>query len=303
MNRKWTLEKVKELFTQRNCTLLSTEYINTKQKLDYIAECGHKHQISIDNFVKGKGVRCKECRYRFIGEQYKHDYDEVYSFFKENCCKLLSKDYKSNDIKLEYIAQCGHKNRLEFAKFKNGSGRVCNKCSKSIRYEYDYVSEYFLNNDCHLLEEEYINAKTPMKYIAQCGHVHYINFDTFKNCPNTSMKCPKCQKRKYSYTPVEEKDMYQMRIWRKSVYEKDDFACQKCGKKGGKLNAHHKNGYNLDKENRLNVDNGITLCEPCHIEFHKTYGYGLNTEEQLNHWFYGNTEVKHTSKGVAHRNA
>lgn len=68
--------------------------------------------------------------------------------------------------------------------------------------------------------------------------------------------------------------------WRNSVLEKDVYTCDICGSYGGKLNAHHLNGYHWDKENRLNVNNGITLCSDCHKDFHKTYGNKNNTKEQ-----------------------
>lgn len=304
MNRKWTLETVREEFAKRNLTLLSTQYVNTKQSLDYIAECGHEHTISLDNFKANKGDLCKKCRYDLVGDSRRLTYKEVESLFIQNGCKLLAKSYKNSVTKLEYTAQCGHKSKVSYIKFQSGVGRICNKCSKSIRYEYDYVREYFMNSDCLLLETEYVNCKTPMRFIAQCGHEHEMNFDTFKNCPNASRDCIQCHKRRYNDgSPVEERNMYQMKLWRKTVFERDNYNCAKCSKHGGVLNAHHKNGYNLDEENRLSPDNGITLCEPCHIGFHKTYGYGMNTEEQLNHWLYGNTEVKHILKGVAHRNA
>ena len=65
-------------------------------------------------------------------------------------------------------------------------------------------------------------------------------------------------------------------IWRKSVYERDDYACQKCGKKGIYLEAHHKENWADNPELRYVVDNGITLCKECHRTgpnaFHKQYG-------------------------------
>jgi len=50
------------------------------------------------------------------------------------------------------------------------------------------------------------------------------------------------------------------------------------------LNAHHINAYNVFPELRYDVTNGLTLCEPCHREFHNQYGYGFNTVEQLEEW-------------------
>ena len=66
----------------------------------------------------------------------------------------------------------------------------------------------------------------------------------------------------------------------KEVFKRDGYKCQHCGSVG-KMNAHHLNSYNWDKEHRIDIDNGITLCEECHKLFHKTYGYGNNTKEQF----------------------
>lgn len=69
--------------------------------------------------------------------------------------------------------------------------------------------------------------------------------------------------------------------WRYEVYKRDKFTCQCCGdNKGGNLVAHHLNGYNWDKEHRIDVNNGVTLCKSCHKDFHDLYGYGDNTKEQ-----------------------
>jgi len=72
------------------------------------------------------------------------------------------------------------------------------------------------------------------------------------------------------------------RLWRESVYSRDDWTCQKCwDSKGGNLNSHHVQNFIDCPELRFAVCNGITFCETCHIKFHKKYGYKKNTEEQL----------------------
>jgi 5-methylcytosine-specific restriction endonuclease McrA len=57
---------------------------------------------------------------------------------------------------------------------------------------------------------------------------------------------------------------YEYRAWRKSVYERDDYTCQICGTRGGKLNGHHIKIISLYPEHGLDVGNGITLCRECH---------------------------------------
>ena len=71
----------------------------------------------------------------------------------------------------------------------------------------------------------------------------------------------------------------------KEVYKRDNYTCQRCGdNKGGNLVAHHLNGYDTFKEQRTEVNNGVTLCNVCHKEFHSLYGYGNNTKEQYEEW-------------------
>lgn len=65
--------------------------------------------------------------------------------------------------------------------------------------------------------------------------------------------------------------------WRRLVFERDNYICQVCkDDQGGNLTAHHLNGYHWDKTGRTDVNNGVTLCEPCHKKFHRIYGYGDN---------------------------
>jgi 5-methylcytosine-specific restriction endonuclease McrA len=71
------------------------------------------------------------------------------------------------------------------------------------------------------------------------------------------------------------------REWRKKVFVRDNFTCCKCGKRGGNLEAHHIDGFNIKKDLRFNVDNGTTLCSVCHNNFHIEFGRGDNTLEQF----------------------
>jgi len=54
--------------------------------------------------------------------------------------------------------------------------------------------------------------------------------------------------------------------WRISVFERDDYTCQECGEHGCELNADHIKPFALFPEHRLDIDNGRTLCVPCHKE-------------------------------------
>jgi hypothetical protein len=60
--------------------------------------------------------------------------------------------------------------------------------------------------------------------------------------------------------------------WRNLVLERDGYRCQKCQKQFGRseigIHAHHIKSYKEFPDRRFDVDNGITLCKPCHMLLH-----------------------------------
>ena len=68
--------------------------------------------------------------------------------------------------------------------------------------------------------------------------------------------------------------------WKQEVKKQANYTCDCCNVKGVKLHSHHLESYNSNKELRLDFNNGVCLCEHCHKEFHKMYGYGNNTKQQ-----------------------
>jgi hypothetical protein len=51
--------------------------------------------------------------------------------------------------------------------------------------------------------------------------------------------------------------------------------------KGGKLHPHHIQNFAKFPELRFAIDNGITLSDKAHWEFHKKYGKHNNNREQM----------------------
>ena len=86
--------------------------------------------------------------------------------------------------------------------------------------------------------------------------------------------------------------LLEYRFWREAIFKRDNYICQECGIRSGKLNADHIKPFALIlRENEIdslekakscwelwNVNNGRTLCVSCHK---KTDTYLLNIKKSL----------------------
>lgn len=62
---------------------------------------------------------------------------------------------------------------------------------------------------------------------------------------------------------------FEYKLWRSRIFKRDGYICQVCRvPSSGKLQAHHKKSFKDFPEERVSVDNGITLCESCHNKLH-----------------------------------
>jgi 5-methylcytosine-specific restriction endonuclease McrA len=84
-------------------------------------------------------------------------------------------------------------------------------------------------------------------------------------------------------TPINAKirNSLEYKLWRESVFERDNWTCVWCLVRGGELHADHIKPFALFPEIRFAIDNGRTLCKPCH-KLTESYGNRWITKE-----FYG----------------
>lgn len=69
--------------------------------------------------------------------------------------------------------------------------------------------------------------------------------------------------------------------WRAAIYERDDYTCSICGKRGVDLAVHHVHNFATHEDERFDVTNGVTMCAPCHKRFHLIFGQKDNTLQEL----------------------
>ena len=170
--KKLTFEEVYKTFKDEGCVLLETEYINAHNKMKYRCSCGNESVIRFYSFKNGH--KCAKC-----GGKEKHKFEDVYKYFEEKGCRLLETEYITNKTLMKYKCKCGNESSIRFNDFQRD--HKCAKCSGTEKHKFEDVYKYFEEKGCELLESEYINSSTKMKYRCGCGTISSKEFSSFKS--------------------------------------------------------------------------------------------------------------------------
>lgn len=195
-------------------------------------------------------------------------------------CKQCNKDFLATQNKIKFCScGCYHKSHSkEYPK--------CRECSKKLS---DFKSKICLkcyNHSPEFIERNRKICKIPRNHkwgpmpqsvkdkirIANAGRI--VTQEHRDKISKTLMGRPtgrtgaKAPNWKGGVTKLRHKEWQsaESRNWRLSVFERDKYTCQmpRCNKSGCILNAHHIEKYSENKEKRLDINNGITLCFDCH---------------------------------------
>ncbi len=126
-----------------------------------------------------------------MGRRYTQE--EVEKIFEQKGCVLLSKYINSHTL-VEYICKCGNIGKINLYHFRCNK-YLCRNCFlEGHKHSYEYVSQFFRDNGCILLDKEYIHSKVKMSYICLCGDEYKIRFDSFKD----GQRCMQCGNKKHA---------------------------------------------------------------------------------------------------------
>ncbi len=186
MSKKRTYQEIYDYFKSQGCELLSTEYINAHQKLQYKCPNGHIHEMTWNNFQRGK--RCPKCRDEKLREQRRHDESIVIKAFEDEGYKVKSKYYNAR-TPVKYICPNGHENECSYDNWMKGNR--CPECCRNV-WSIEKAREYLQQFDYELLEEEYVNSSKLMKMKCPKGHIIFKSLSNFY----AGHRCPCCNEYK-----------------------------------------------------------------------------------------------------------
>lgn len=141
------------------------------------------------------------------------------------------------------------------------------------------------------------NRDTPVKYKRKEGVIpigmtlkEYMQTSEYKRKMSKANSGEKNGMHKDELTEehrVEKRGIYGYKKWSKQVRERDNHTCKACGKSKGDVKmmvAHHLESYDTCEELRLDLDNGVTLCNSCHHIFHNKYRGQKTTRKQFENY-------------------
>ena len=175
--KKLTFDFVKDSFEHEGYLFLSDNYINSKQKLDYICPEGHKGSMSWSNWNQGQ--RCIHCCGKF-----KLNINYIRSEFEKEGYILLSVVYINAHQKLNYICPEGHKHSITWANWsQNRRCPYCNigKVGSNIRLTYKSVNNEFEKEGYNLLSKEYVDNQQKLSYVCPRGHIGSISWNSWQS--------------------------------------------------------------------------------------------------------------------------
>ena len=217
----------------------------------------------------------------------------------------ISREEKSHSgpSRWNCICDCGNKAKIFQGRLtKDGKHPVSCGCIKSSitseLFKQDIIGQRFhrllVLSECQVRK----NKQIYWTCLCDCGVIKDVSGKLLRANETKSCGCLNREVQHYSgpnnhsWNPdltdehrVSRRNLPELIKWRKEIYERDNYTCRICNKRGYTLNAHHLDSWHSCKERRFDIENGVTLCKNCHRDFHKIYGSKNNTAEEFIEFF------------------
>src|SRR3990167_260784 len=152
----------------------------------------------------------------------------------------------------------------------------CKKCNKTFRLPHKLNANKFCSKICYwaTLKGQKLTEKHKQKLRESAPKNHKKGWHFSEMVRKKRSEIRRGEKSpwwKGGITPINHKirDSLEMKLWRESVFKRDNWTCQWCKAHSGNgraviLHADHIKMFALHPELRFAIDNGQTLCKSCH---------------------------------------
>lgn len=147
--------------------------------------------------------------------------------------------------------------------------RTCEFCGAAFMAEAYFVkigNARFCSRSC--MARDRYKGHSITRPCAQCG-TPFTKDKNVVDAGNGRFCSRTCYALSQRVEAVDKRNYWEYKHWRKAVYQRDHYTCQSCGQRGGRLNAHHIQGWLHHPDLRFDLGNGVTLCTDCHMAIHR----------------------------------
>lgn len=186
---KLNISDIKKSFENEGYALLTTEYKNNMQKLDFICPNGHKHKITWANWSNPLLTqRCGKCAKNAPVTK-----EQIFELFENEGYIIDIGEYDNfSAFSTKWSCKCanGHDWKASYTAFKRGTR--CPYCQNQNSILFKDIKESFESEGYVVLtkEEDYISQnKSKIEFICPNGHIHNISVRKWR----IGRRCGKCR--------------------------------------------------------------------------------------------------------------
>lgn len=178
-NHRDSIEIYRKIAKERGGKCLSTEYINSHEKLKF--QCSEKHQWSAIAIDVKRENWCPSCGHKLTGEKGRDSIELFHKIAKEHGGKCLSKKYITCDTKL--VFQCAKKHQWMTRAANIKKGCWCPNCGyekikERLRDSIEKYQKIAKHKGGRLLSVKYENINSPLLWQCRKGHKWKANART-----------------------------------------------------------------------------------------------------------------------------
>lgn len=159
---------------------------------------------------------------------------------------------KANLIKSKLSLVAKGKRNSPMTEFKKGSSGFLGKHSNATKEKMSELKKHGL-----------------LKGVFKKGHK--LSFESRKKLSITLRGLKEEEWTNFSNSKFRDRKCASYKLWRKSVFERDNYTCQVCNKREGQfIEAHHINRFISFPNERYDLNNGLTVCKgDCHTQMNR----------------------------------
>ena len=234
-----------------------------KNRTGFCNKCVQKHAEPEKNKLTKQCKTCKrdfpakrntklfcttKCNVKFHGLRFQKP-----ELFKRQHPLLITRGVKPRRGTIGTCKLCG-KERYLFPRETHQKNIFCSK-----EHLIKYIKKNSFNFPCSICRSAIFTQPAQLKYRARstCS----------KEC-RSILSRKRAEERRVGYTKhqLDRIARYspEAERWRQAIFERDNFTCRACLRRGGYLEADHIKPWAYFPELRYTLSNGRTLCRPCH---------------------------------------